>query len=766
MPPRAKNTEISPLLEGLISSLLSKAPEDRPASAADVLLTLESPDILDVGAGTSEELSVLDRIVRGRIIGRENELVQARQVWQKTKGGSGQMLLISGEPGIGKTRLMREVATQAEVSGGQVFVGECQAEGNAPYAPFAQITRRALGAYADNGMELPKPVMADLLLLAPELRIDYPEVEFNPKLEPEAEQRRLYENVVRFCTILCQQTPLLVVLEDIHWADSGSLHLLEYLARRTRNQPMMLLGTYREVELDEALPFHETLLTLTRRRLGKRVKLERLNRDATRDLLGVIFAADISQEFMEGIYRETEGNPFFIEEVCKALLESGEVWYEGGEWHRPPNMEDISIPQGVKVAIQSRVNILSKETQSILLIAAVIGREFDYETLQTVTEKSDDALIDSLEEAIKGQLIEELKADGGERFMFSHALIPAALRESVSGLRRTRLHRQVATAIEALHAEDYERLAHHWGEAGDEERGLEFTIKAAEVARQVYANEDAVRLYSEALLLLPDNDPGRFELLGGRAAAYDVMAEREAQLADIEEMLGLSEEAADDTLRVEALLALTKAYLESEEIKAREPAKRALTIARNLDDTGQQGRALYYLAIVSHNISEIEKAREQLEESAILLEQARQIRDRAESLSYLSLVLGELGEASAGLEVAQQALDLSKAEGDRLLEATTTRRIAIAYMGQYQFAEALPIAKAALHMFRDVGYLFGELHTLNVLGIIKRNLELFKESEVDLLEALNIAESIGSDIGVRYACYNIEILYNWQSKGI
>jgi predicted ATPase len=761
VPPRAKNDEVSPLLEALIISLLSKDREDRPTSAADVLLTLESPDILDVDAGASEELSVLDRIVRGRIVGREHELMQARRVWQKTKGGTGQTLLISGEPGIGKTRLMREVATQAEVSGGQVFVGECQAEGNAPYAPFAQITRRALGANAGNGLELPKPVMADLLLLAPELRIDYPEVESNPKLEPEAEQRRLYENVVRFCTILCQQAPLLVVLEDMHWADSGSLHLLEYLARRTRQQPIMLLGTYREVELDEALPFHETLLMLTRRRLGKRVKLERLNRNATRGLLGVIFAKEISQEFLEGIYRETEGNPFFIEEVCKALLESGEVWYEDGEWQRPQNMEDITIPQGVKVAIQSRVNKLSEETQGALLTAAVIGREFDYEILKMVTEKSDDALIDCLEEAIKGQLIEELKAEGGERFSFSHALIPAALRESVSGLRRTRLHRQVAAAIEELHPADYERLAHHWGEAGDEGRGLEYTIKAAEVARQIYANEDAVRLYSEALILIPENDPSRFELLAGRAAAYDVMADREAQLADIEEMLILTEEAGDDVQRVEALLLLTSAYLDSEEMKAREPAERALTAARKLADTGMEGRALYYLGIFSYNVAELEKAREHFEESAHRLEQAGRIREMAESLSYLSLVLGYLGDTSAGLETAHKALKLSMAEGDKLLEATTTRRIAIAYMAQYQYDEALPSAEAALQMFREVGYLVGELHALNVLGLIKRELGMFEESEQDLLEALNIAESIGSDIGVRYSCYSIEFLYNW-----
>ena len=300
-------------------------------------------------------------------------------------------------------------------------------------------------------------------------------------------------------------------------SDSGSLHMLEHLARRTRQQPVMLLSTYREVELDEALPLHEMLLELTRRRLGRRVKLERLTKDGTGAMLGIIFAAEITPDFVEGIYKETEGNPFFIEEVGKALVESGQVWYEAGDWQRAPNMEDVSIPQGVKVAIQSRVSKLSEETQGLLLTAAVIGREFDFQTLELVTDKDEEALIDGLEEAINKQLIEEAREGAGELFFFTHALIPATLREGISGLRRTRLHRQVATAIEELHPGDYERLAYHWGEAGDEKRGLEYIIKAADRARQAYANEDAIRLYSEAISLQAEDNIDRFMLLEGQS---------------------------------------------------------------------------------------------------------------------------------------------------------------------------------------------------------------------------------------------------------
>jgi len=142
--------------------------------------------------------------------------------------------------------------------------------------------------------------------------------------------------------------------------------------------------------------------------------------------------------------------------VCKALVDSGEVWYEDGEWHRPDDLSEMAIPQSVRVAVQSRVSKLTEETQEVLLNAAVIGREFDYQVLWKVAGKDEDALIDGLEEAMGAQLVEEVKGEGGEVLSFSHALIPASLREGVSGLRRSRLHRKVAAAIEEVHPEEYE----------------------------------------------------------------------------------------------------------------------------------------------------------------------------------------------------------------------------------------------------------------------------------------------------------------------
>ena len=449
IPPRSKVPTMPPLLEQLIQQLMSKDPVERPESAAATAQLLDSPSLLDLQAETDRELALLARIARGRFIGRAPELKQARSLWAQAVAGQGTTLLISGEPGIGKTRFLRELATHVEVSSGVALFGEAYEGSGAPYAPFGEAIRRGLQRTRQAGLELPPVVLADLLALVPELHPYYPDTPPNPTLTPQAEQQRQFESVVAFFSSLSEAAPVLLALDDAHWADSGSLSLLRHLARRTRRQRLLLSATYREVELDEARPLHEALLDLDRNRLATRLKLSRFTREETRDLLFAIFEEEITPEFLAGIYRETEGNPFFIEEVCKALVEAGKIHFEDGRWHRP-EMGELAIPQSVRMAIQSRVTALPETTQEVLRLAAVLGREFEYETLAEACELEEEALIEALESAQRAQLIEEING-GDVRFSFVHALIPTTIAEGVRTLRRRRLHRRAADAVRKVH---------------------------------------------------------------------------------------------------------------------------------------------------------------------------------------------------------------------------------------------------------------------------------------------------------------------------
>jgi ABC-type oligopeptide transport system substrate-binding subunit len=503
VPPRAKNDQVPPALDTLIVRLLSKDPAGRPGSAAEVLRLLDSPGILDREAVPGEELSMLERIERGRLVGRERELQEARGLWSQVLSGQGRMLLISGEPGIGKTRLVRELVTQTEVSGGRALVGASYAEGGMPFAPFRQILHQVLRGDSDDGFDLPEFVLADLLVLAPELRVRYPDVPPNPPLDPQAEQQRLFESLLVFFTGLGEGAPLLLVLEDAHWAGSGTLSLLRHLARHTRQGRVMIVATYREVELDGARPLHEVLLDLQRERLATRLKLPRLDREGTEELLAVLFDEEITPGFLEGIYRETEGNPFFIEEVCKALVESGRLTYEDGRWHRP-SIEELGIPQSVRVAIQSRVRVLPTDAQETLSLAAVLGREFDFDTLAEASDQDKDTLIEVLEDAERAQLIEDVGREEEGNFAFVHGLIPTTLVESLRTLQRRRLHRRAAAAIEAHRPDDFEALAYHHNQAGEAEKAVDYLLRAGDRARGLYAHQEAIDNYQQALELLKE----------------------------------------------------------------------------------------------------------------------------------------------------------------------------------------------------------------------------------------------------------------------
>jgi len=754
VPPRTYNAKIPPALDALIVQMLSKQPQDRPASAAKVRQALD--DLVGrVVPLQQRELSLLDQLVRGRMVGREGEFAAAKALWKQTVSAPGErnVLLISGEPGVGKTRLMREIRTLAEVSWGRALTGKCYAEGSAPYAPIAQVIREALPLLE---VDLPKLVLAGLIVLAPDLQPGYPDVPPNLPLDPQAEQQRLFESVVALLSALTDRTTILLVVENVQWADDATLFLLRHLARRSHaaKHRLLILMTYREAELDKACCLNDLLYDLHRERLAVRIKLACLNREQTRDLLAVMFQTDISDEFVDGIYRETQGNPFFIEEVCKALIDEGKIYRENTEWQRS-SMEEIRIPQSVRLAIQSRVGKLPSQAQDVLRLAAIVGREFDFATLQKASGLDEEVLIDALEIAEQAQLIGEVTRAGQETFAFAHGLTMTALREGISGLRRRRLHRRVAAVIEDLRPGDLEALAYHYGEAGDEERALAYILRAADRAHKVYANEEAIRLYSEALDLMPDEAPGRFAVLAARNQVYGVAARREAQSADVAAMLTLAEELDDDGFRCDALIAQADFYLETKSLRAREPAERAVAIAQRLGDLVREGHALRRLGWEAWYRYDYRRSRDALEVATVRFREARLPAEAAICSHMLALVLGNQGEHSAALKVAEDALALSRTAGDRRQEAISLRRLAIVYLNTFEHAQALPFAEAALALHRELGDRSEECKALNVLGVITGWLGRAGEAERYFFQSLELAEAIASSMGVRAAITNL-----------
>jgi predicted ATPase len=222
-------------------------------------------------------------------------------------------------------------------------------------------------------------------------------------------------------------------------------------------------------------------------------------------MLAAIFAEEITAEFLEGIYQETEGNPFFIEEVCRALVESGQLYFEGGRWHRP-SMGELEIPQGIQVAVESRLEKLPGDCQEALRMAAVLGREFDFGILQEALELDEDTLIEALETAEESHMIQEVNGRGEVTFAFVHALVPSAIVGSVRTLRRRKLHRRAAIVFEALRPTNYEALAYHHSEGNNNQKALKYHTLAGERALEAYSNQDAENHFLSALVLVEEKD--------------------------------------------------------------------------------------------------------------------------------------------------------------------------------------------------------------------------------------------------------------------
>jgi tetratricopeptide (TPR) repeat protein len=503
VPPRVLRADIPPALETIIVRLLAKDPTQRFSSAAETRTALlNSLNVRDESApaGTAPAVAILDALSRGRLIGRGAELEEARELWQRAREGRGHAVLLSGEPGAGKSRLAREITIQAAVDGALVLSGGCyEYEAATPYLIFVEAFRRWVREEKDDDKlrELLGDTATQIAKLAPEIETRLGPFPERQELASHEERLLFFDAVVQIFSNIARRQALLFYGDDLHWADRGTLWLLGHLLRQLRNERVLILGAYRETELDRAHPLAKSLVDWNRERLITRIALRRFNESETGDQLGALLGERVSGEFAVAVHRETEGNPFFVEEVLKALIERGSVRRESGRWRRC-DMDEMLIPQSVKEAIGNRLDRVSQNCNEVLRVAAILGKVFTFEELSAAAEQNEDTLLDALDEAAGAQLI---AAGSGDSFSFTHDKIREVLYEEINPIRRRRLHRHVAEGLERSREHvscAVEKLAHHYIQAGDHQRGLEYAKQAAAEAVRVFAFDEAIAAYGRA----------------------------------------------------------------------------------------------------------------------------------------------------------------------------------------------------------------------------------------------------------------------------
>jgi DNA-binding SARP family transcriptional activator len=456
------------------------------------------------------------------VVGRESELQVIADAYKRVDGGGGrELLLISGEAGLGKTTLAAEVARVTFDNGACVLFGHCEEDLATPYQLFAE----ALGHYVTHATEEQllthvKAYGSELARLVPALTARIPDLPGSKATDSDTERYLLFAAAVGLLAMVSQHQPVVLVLDDLQWADKGSLLLLRHLTAAEQQVRILILATYRDSELAHTDSLRDTLGVLRRHSGVSRVELGGLDDRAVVSFLEAAAGQtldDAGVSLAHAVYRETDGNPFFVSEVLRHLSEIGAIYQNAaGRWVAEDSLQTIALPDSVREVIGGRVARLGKEAERVLSLAAVIGRDFDLDVLARATTASEDELLDILDAAAAVALVGELSDTPG-RFAFTHALIQHTLYEDLGPTRRTRAHRRVAEALEDLcgHRPGARvgELARHWVAAIqpiDLTKAIYYSRQAGDAALDALAPADALRYYDQAIDLYgqsADPDP-------------------------------------------------------------------------------------------------------------------------------------------------------------------------------------------------------------------------------------------------------------------
>ena len=491
-----------PALEDLILALLAKDPPSRPASAAEVLAVLER---IDPGqpsrSHSSDTANPLDRLARGVFVGRERELERLRSALDSAFAGRGSVVLLVGEPGIGKTRTTQELETYARMRGAKVLWGRAhESSGAPPYWPWVQVARayREETPDADVRRRQYEPYAAELQRIFPALRELFPNLP-EPPAETEEGQFRLFDAFSAFARSVAVETPLVFVLDDLHWADRATLALLTHLARELGRARILVCGTYRDTDLDRRHPLAQALAELSREDLFTRIPLRGLSLKETADYVRRAANVEPPRELVTRIFEETEGNPFFLAEVVNLMTQEGTL---------ASTARDVQIPEGVRQALGRRLDRLSDDANALLTTLAVAGRDFEHALVRALSPHDDATTLQLVEEALRARVLEETGAPG--RYRFTHALMQETLLGELSAARRVLLHGQIAEVFERLYGEAGDTLAaiaSHYRESAvlnpaHARNAARYLRLAAESAASALAYDDAARLYEQCLELV------------------------------------------------------------------------------------------------------------------------------------------------------------------------------------------------------------------------------------------------------------------------
>lgn len=661
------------------------------------------------------------------VVGRTFALESIAHMLSEVDAGKGRTMLISGEAGIGKTRLVAEATKAARARGFAVLHGNCfEPDRMVPYAPVVDLLRLLPADFTERepggGLARGGDILGEMLESEPAR---------SPASVAGAEQgrkrRRMFEALTKMLSRVADGSSAIVAVEDIHWSDKASLEFLEHFVWSAQRDPIFVVLTYRSEEIGDDLA--SFLADMDRRRLVAELRLESLTRLETGRMLEAILGRGhpLVERLRDPVFALTEGNPFFVEEVLGPLVAATGT---GSDEMTADSIDraQMPIPRAVRASVRQRMSRLSDSARRTIELAAVAGRRFDFGLLAILQGCADDELLEHMKELIRAQLVVEESAD---QFSFRHALTRYAIYSELLTRERRALHLRVAEAAERLWAGsvDLHRsdLAHHFFEAQRWERAYEYARLAGERALEVYAPATAVDHFSRALAAASELGWDAAETTRSRGRAHARSGNFDEARADFESALDVAHGRGDRYGQWEALVDLAELWAARDYGRSGEYCRRALEVARAMGDPRAQARSLNRLGNWHVNIEDPAAGRSHHGEALEIAQAAGDERAVAETHDFLGTALlccGDLDGAVAEYEIAAERFrGLDDLYGIVLPLATLGARAGDYHFdplryGPAEVARALEAGEESITMARRIGWPSGEAFASTQLGMV------------------------------------------------